>query len=333
MRKIILAVLSTCLAGLTSVDNTAPAGTLRVVHQIGFPTVYSGQLGVDLAWDGEHLWTAFRGTMPPDTFKAATAEFDPADGSIVSTIPSDPATSSLIPRFDPSLYRRAFTWDGAYLWGTGIAAGRGGNDMLGVVASDLPSTEWPSGRTLPYSPEAHTQGAAWDGDYFWFSDREHDVIMRVATTPLFAPPHSGPLLVLDLYSFPGSEPLGLAWDGSSLWCVDGSDGLIYQMDRSGNLLETWSSPATDPFGLTFDGEYLWLLDNGTKQIFQLAVPEPSTLAFLGVAAAAFIPVALRSRAAGRRGRWRRNGKVRSSGRRVKGQECTPSGVTVAPSPQ
>ncbi len=257
-------------SGLLPTSQTVRGGELKVVHSIDLPAIFAGSFGRDLAWDGEHLWTAIQATLPPDIFMSTTVEIDPADGSVVSRT-SDGSSSG-----DTARGHRGYAWDGTHVWATTVRFGTPGNDVLRVVASELPSAEWASSRPLPYSPDARTEGAAWGGGYFWFSDSKHDLIMRTGT-PIFQDPHSVPLYVWDSFPSPGSEPLGLAWDGESLWNVDGSDNMIYQMDASGNVLEVWSSPATSPRGLTFDGQHLWLLDNGTQKIYQLAVPEPSSL--------------------------------------------------------
>lgn len=83
-------------------------------------------------------------------------------------------------------------------------------------------------------------------------------------------------------------PLGLAWDGTSLFSVDGETNNIFQLDTSGNVLQEWSTPLADPFGITFDGEYFWVLDNATNRIHQLVVPEPSSVVLLGLGVAVLL---------------------------------------------
>ncbi len=286
-----LLVAAAVSAALGIWSQGAIAGTLRVVHSIPFPEGGPRQDGTDLAWHDGHLWTSLRFIEP--FWNSGTVELDPSDGSILWSSFPEPQ----IPE-GPPIYRpmpRGYASDETYLWVTG-----GYLEVFmdgGVYPEDAPilGPGAPLLRPLPYSPDAETRGAAWDGRRFWFSDSKHDVIIEAGFADVGANPLRDPLFVRNVFSSPGDEPLGIAWGKDSLWVVEGSDGLVYQMDRLGNVLETWSSPATDPYGLTFDGEYLWLLDNGTKRIYQLAVPEPCTLALLGLAVSALIPVVLRRR--------------------------------------
>jgi len=129
--------------------------------------------------------------------------------------------------------------------------------------------------TPPHGPDARTSGGTWDGEFLWFADEKHQEIMQVDPADMS---------VVSSFPSPGPDPLGLAWDGDSLWSIDGETGLIYQLDRSGNLIEEFASPTPRPSYITYDGEFLWILDNdmgGYGQIVQVdVVPEPSSITLL-----------------------------------------------------
>jgi streptogramin lyase len=68
---------------------------------------------------------------------------------------------------------------------------------------------------------------------------------------------------------PGTHPRGLAFDGIYLWNTDSTQNKIYKLDLSGNIINSFPSPGTDPFGLMFDGTYLWNSDYTTDRIYKL----------------------------------------------------------------
>ena len=118
-------------------------------------------------------------------------------------------------------------------------------------------------------------GLAFDGTYLWLSDARQGQLLQLDPEDM---------TVLKSFRSAGWIPLGLAWNGSSLFAVDGESNNIFEIDTSGNVLEVRSTPLVDPFGITFDGEDFWVLDDRTKRIYQLAVPEPSSFTVLALAA-------------------------------------------------
>ncbi len=285
--RLLIVVAVSAALGLCS--EGAHAGTLRIIHSIDFAD--QSWWGYDLAWDGQLLWASI--STPPSTgggptVYQATFGLDPSDGSVVSAflLPID--------------FRYGLTWDGNSFWTTVLGVDfpdTAGDDILQVSPDGTILTSF----AAPYSPNAAPGGAAWDGTYLWISDFQRQEILQVD-------PANGALIAS--FPSPGPRPFGLTWDGSSLWVVDGEEDLVYRIDTLGNVLGSWSTPASDsggprldgqdlwgpgPWGITFDGQYLWILDNDAGKIFQVVIPEPSSLGLLGIGAGSLLVLAWRRR--------------------------------------
>ncbi|MDA3910215.1 MAG: hypothetical protein PF448_02505 [Bacteroidales bacterium] len=88
-------------------------------------------------------------------------------------------------------------------------------------------------------------------------------------------------------SSPAYWPMGLAYDGNSLWCVDikggiplaeNYQGIAYKLDvKSGEILHRIDLPCKMPIGLTFDGEYLWVIDDASDKIIQVSTADGTTI--------------------------------------------------------
>ena len=88
------------------------------------------------------------------------------------------------------------------------------------------------------------------------------------------------------FTSPGSNPSGLAWDGTHLWLADDGTNTIYKLDPTdGRVLSSFKSPGSSPRGLVWDGNHLWHADNATRKVHQLdratgaalsAIGEPAT---------------------------------------------------------
>ncbi len=247
------------------------AGQMRIVHSIRFPAHVL--FGGDIAWDGQYIWSAFY----------EVGDKIAGDGDVGPEIPCvrslDPVDGSAGPffQFGQGLDDRSgIVWDGNHLWVTRTGG------LSGPIAQTVPDYIYefePDGTEvgffeLPGSPDIAANGLAFDGTHLWVSDSRHQQILQVDPQDMS--------VVKSIHS-PGSTPLGLVWHGSSLFTVDGVTDEIYELDTSGNVLESWSTPLVAPFGITYDGDHFWVLDNATRTIYQLEeVPEPSVLALLAV---------------------------------------------------
>lgn len=69
---------------------------------------------------------------------------------------------------------------------------------------------------------------------------------------------------------PASDPVGLAWDGSHLWVVDGETKLAHQVDpATGESVKQLELAIERPDGAAWDGTNLWVLDAGSSRILRL----------------------------------------------------------------
>jgi len=265
------------------------AGTLRVVRTIELPA--GTDCVYDLAWDGQHLWAHLDGSFGEYGVRWRRYQLDPADGSAVSFTPVQP------------FWMSAAAWDGSSLWMAELYPGGGpyppGGDAPDYIHRLAPDGTLLETFELPHSPDGAISGAAWDGSSLWLLDPYRKELLRMDPSDMS---------VLGSFSLPpeAGPTTGLTWDGESLWTVAHGGHQIYQLSAAGDVLDIWtvedvSFADSAASGLTFDGEHLWL---GTSRrfgpvlmswppsppivfparLYQLAVPEPSTLSLLGVAA-------------------------------------------------
>lgn len=103
----------------------------------------------------------------------------------------------------------------------------------------------------------------------------------LTATPTFSPsrtitPQPGtttsPTAIAVAFDFaaPGSNTMGIAWDGKNLW-LSNNDATIFQVDTQGNTLGSFRSPDATPEGLTWEGSNLWLITRNYSFIHRLQV--------------------------------------------------------------
>ncbi len=69
------------------------------------------------------------------------------------------------------------------------------------------------------------------------------------------------------FSSPDPYPVGLAWDGKSLWVSGIQTGRLYQLDsETGTVLTSIMTPGPEPAGLAFDGKVLWCIDAHSRTL-------------------------------------------------------------------
>jgi len=271
LNKVLSGLLPLALVLISSQRGTG--GTMRIVHSIPFPGV--AQFGCDIAWDGQYIWTAFYETVTvPNGGNGEgvprVRSLDPVDGS--------PGPSF---QFGQGMDNRSgIVWDGSHFWVTRTAGvhARPGEFVPDYIHKFAPNGTEVASFEFPESLDMSATGLAFDGTYLWLSDAREDRLLQLDPQDMS---------LVKSFATPGSIPLGLAWKGSSLFSVDGETDNIFEIDTSGNVLEVWSTPLADPFGITYDGEYFWVLDNRTSRIYQLALPEPSAICLVSLAAWAF----------------------------------------------
>lgn len=158
----------------------------------------------------------------------------------------------------PGDYPSGLTWDGHHLWVTDFQTDKIYQlDKNGKVLRSIESPAyWPT-------------GLAFDGKYLWNSDVKGQI-------PQGDEYHNGKIykidpkdgFVLKTITAPTPSPIGLAWDGSYLWCVDNIHRKLIQFDpNDGTTIKEFPSPAGSPQGITFDGKYLWISDRSQDEIY------------------------------------------------------------------
>ncbi len=241
----------------------ATAGTMRIVHSIPFPGV--ALFGADIAWDGQYIWSAFYEKW--DIIAGGNGGGSPRVRSL------DPVDGSAGPsfQFGQGLDNRSgIVWDGSHFWVTrtrGVAA-RPGEFVPDYIHKFEPDGTEVASFEFPESLDISATGLAFDGEYLWLSDSLEDRLLQLD-------PHD--MSVVKSFPCPNWAPLGLAWSGSSLFAVDGETNNIFEIDTSANVLEVWSTPLSNPLGITFDGEYFWVLNDRKIYQLAVPEPSSFTL--------------------------------------------------------
>lgn len=190
---------------------------------------------IDLAWDGEFLWSVDLGT-------STIYKHDPDDGTVLASFAA-PDTQPL-----------GLTYDGSHLW----VSCRGTSQKIYRITT---TGSVVSSFDAPGTGSNRVRGLAWDGAHLWMGDIVNDVVYRID-------PSDGS--VLDTIDFPEGSIGGLTWDGKYLWATNDSPDRLYRLVDPGN--ETWESfpaPSEQPIGLAFDGTHLWNSDLTDDVVYKL----------------------------------------------------------------
>jgi len=199
-----------------------------------------------LAWDGEYLWVA-------DDSTNTIYKLDPSDGNVVACIPTGGASP------------RGLAWDGGHLWnaddsshllyGTDPATGR----AVSVVRTPVMETK--RGTSL-------LGGLAWDGRHLWsgfiagWSSRMNrtDTCDGSVNRFIFTKGVPSGLASDGMHIWNATHNGGIRL--GLIYKYKLSDGLY---------VSHFDAPGYYPVGLAFDGQYLWCVDRETKQIYRIVV--------------------------------------------------------------
>lgn len=241
----------------------AQAGNRGVVKTIPAPDFPYG-----LTYDGTYLWV---GTSYANTAGDFLWKIDPADGSVVGTIP--------IPEPYQFYKVKGLAFDGQYLW---VFEDISGTDKFYKVD---PNT----GAVLKSFPSPHNNyvgGITYANGYLWFSNyygsSPEGVLTKIDTT------NGTPQATIVTQ---GEQPMGVAFDGQFIWCAEDSGygntrDEIYQYDPS-TLTYTGTfirNPIDRPRDMTWDGNYLWLVkyNSANSEIYQIDISGGTPDIFLPV---------------------------------------------------
>jgi streptogramin lyase len=155
----------------------------------------------------------------------------------------------------------------------------GGNPLGGVTVAF-------SGQGVAHSLSATTATTGADGraDITVTAAGEDGVIEVFAAVEGLDPV---PFTLTIEYRFlaPEGFPRGLAWDGSSLWVVAGTNPelpVIYELDPAdGSVRSSFAAPGPGHRDLAWDGEALWYSAHGTRSIYRLDPADGSVLSQFG----------------------------------------------------
>lgn len=202
-----------------------------------------------LAYDGQYLWV---GTSYANN--TVLHKVDPADGSVVATIPAPNATGFFT--------IKALAYDGTNLW----------------VFNDLPSASHPDKfykidpadgtilKTIDSPENNYIGGMTYSEDHIWYTqyfasnNDGKDVIIKMDTTGV----------PVDTIVSVGEQPMGIIYDGGFYWCAEDTGfgatrQEIYQYDGSTGLYTGTfiRNPTASPRDAAWDGSTMWLVSYNT----------------------------------------------------------------------
>ncbi len=71
---------------------------------------------------------------------------------------------------------------------------------------------------------------------------------------------------------PSFIPLSLAWDGSTIWNVDGYNETLYSLNRlSGAQVRALTSPLPATTGIAYDGQDLWVCSELSVDVYKINI--------------------------------------------------------------
>lgn len=117
---------------------------------------------------------------------------------------------------------------------------------------------------LPFGGTHDFIGLTHDGNSFWVSSNWPDTIYHLSLAGR----------VIGEFNAPSEYPLGLAFDGSTLWLVDGSDQ-IFNLTTEGHVLCHFTVPPTCEYALTWAEGKLWMSKGDCPSLMDLFVIDPN----------------------------------------------------------
>ena len=200
-----------------------------VVHEIPAPSADA----TGLCWDGSALWVS--------DYSANVYKVNPSTGAVMRTLTGPVAGS------------RGLAYASGYLW------------TISRVTGDrhvykIDTTTGATVTQIADPTNGYAGGLAWDGSALWFSD--YYPVARV----LRVNPANGDTLAM--FNTSAVKPLGVGYDGSSIWISSEDTGVerVYRLNQTtGETLWSFPLPAHTPQpgrrprGVAWDGQFLWVI--------------------------------------------------------------------------
>jgi DNA-binding beta-propeller fold protein YncE len=238
-----------------------------------------------LAWDGQYIWAAYRGSWrlkvidPVSGQTVSEFQILPEDGMhrgspsdltwlgdqlwVMVRYPQylariDPETGAILSKFLPIIgpYITGLTNDGTDLWLCDYTT-----DMVyevnpgsGLVVSSFPA------------PGDISMGLEWDGHYLWVGNFNHFFKVDVEAHPVQE------LQELRAFNAPLWNPFGIDWHEGYLWHTDSWDDIVFEVhpDNPHSFLKRFEMPYYGAAAIVHDGTYLWNSDGQSNRIFKLS---------------------------------------------------------------
>jgi sugar lactone lactonase YvrE len=216
---LLIAVLSLLVIGCEMGGNSIPAPAEKIR---------------DMAWDGEHLWSAHSESNMIYKFNSK--------GDVLSSFKT------------PEIGPRGLAWDGVNLWVSTI----GGSKILkmSVEGEVLDSFD---------APGLTPSGLAWvEGSLYYIDAGTMGKLYEFD-------PNTGE--VAQTFDMPLTRHEGLAWDGEHLIMVTSISNEIFWIDLdSGEVTRQVRMKRNNPVGLAWDGKRIWVSYPG-DHLIEVATPE------------------------------------------------------------
>ncbi len=75
----------------------------------------------------------------------------------------------------------------------------------------------------------------------------------------------------------GNVPIHVAFDGSSIWVVNGNDNTAEKLRASDGAVLGTFTVGTDPFNLAFDGANIWVTNSASNNVTKLRASDGAVL--------------------------------------------------------
>jgi hypothetical protein len=100
-------------------------------------------------------------------------------------------------------------------------------------------------------------GLVWDGAHFWHTDYSYPCTIFELDTADGS--------VIRSFPAPGNLPIGIAWDGEYLWCVNAHSATVNVIDTAdGSTIATRAWPVPYALGTKWDGRGFWCVSGATR---------------------------------------------------------------------